>query len=91
MSNINNSSEFFLQKQSYLLDAVAKVNSKLNYFKEESSQIVGQWTDAHREYFMSWNSLHDLIDRLEDRINDNLNAFGTWHYDNFGFSVININ
>ena len=53
-----------------------------------AAAIKGNWTDADRAKFADWNKLHDLHDRLINRLQDNYSDYQHWHFEEFGWCAI---
>ena len=68
--------QHFKKKESQLQKAKAKCQAILELFK------TGERKDVD-----NWNLVHDLEDRIDERIGDNWSAFKDWHWDNFGFNT----
>ena len=73
--------EWFLNKETQINISISKVESKLEWFKQNKDSLPV-------EVIETWNDWHDLHDRLQDRLQDNYCRCGSWKFQKYGFTVI---
>ena len=70
--------ENFVHIEKSLLKALNKCHTKLNQFKN------GEVIDLE-----NWNKWHDLNDKIEERIKENIKNYHSWHFDQYGWNAYN--
>ena len=70
--------EYFLRKQVKINNAVERVN-----------KILIEFTEGKRDP-ERWNEVHDLKDRLIDRLYNNWSDYKDWHYAKYEFNVYSV-
>ena len=73
--------EYFLNKETQINISILKVESKLEWFKQNKDRLS-------EEVIEKWNDWHDLQDRLQDRLQDNYCECGNWKFKTYGFLAI---
>ena len=73
--------QYFKEKEERLKKSIEKVESKLNWFKENKDSLDDKTLDT-------WNDWHDLKDRLKDRLSDNFHNYSSWHFSEHGWTII---
>jgi hypothetical protein len=66
----------FKEKETALNLALTRVQNRLKYYAENSSQI-----------FEDWNNWHDLEDRIKERLWQNWSNYKDWHFQTFQFNT----
>ncbi len=84
--------EYFKAKETRIKNAIERVKKRLLEFKQYNDQIdelcdkEGRtWTQEELNNLNGWNDLHELQDRLEDRLRDNFVDYQEYCFETNGF------
>jgi len=81
--NINNFEKLFFAKQTKLFEALKRQEQVFNKYVEE----LHNYPDFKKQFGFDFNLIHDLEDRIKERIEKLQSSYYDLHWDKYGFNA----